>query len=157
MPLIRQKFDSIKSEYSEVADFEIKLGLVADNPGCLFKIGEIGNYFDDLYIDMNSLIGAMNGLSLGDNKNFFSTNKVYESTPFIRFEYEAYGEFLASAIQEFKDMKKGQVCIFGDCVTNTASVDFLEKSGIDAVITNNTNSLKAKVLLAQARLKEVEY
>lgn len=155
--LIRQKFESIKSEYSEVADFEIRLGLVADNPGCLFKIDEIGGYFDDLYIDMNSLIAAMNGVSLGDNKNFFLTNKAYESTPFIRFEYEAYGEFLASAIQDFKDMKKGQVCIFGDCITNTVSVDFLEQSGIDAVITNNINSLKVKVLLAQARLKEIQY
>ncbi len=147
---LRTKFDSILNEYSDKLDVKIGFKAEVDNFSFTLKTASMAEYFDELCFNLDRITSSLYGLSEEDNIGEFS--RTYEYNPFDRLDFETMGDGIINAIRNYKEVSKSKVSVKGRFAINASSVDFFEEAGFDTIYITKTNSLRTKVLAAQAYL-----
>jgi hypothetical protein len=131
---------------------DIKIGFKAevDNLAFLLKIKDLSIYFDELIINLDKITSSAYKLSIADGYNNY--DEMYDFNPFERFDFEMMGDVFTSQIPKYKEISKSSVSVIGEQVANKSTVDFLDEAGIDKIFCTKNNSLRCKILTAQAAL-----
>lgn len=144
------KFKTVLSEYKDKLDVEIGFKAEVTNMVFLYKIDDLSIVFDEIIVNLDKLTASAYGISLSDGVNVY--DKTYDFNPFDRFDFESLGDTVASKIRRFKEIAKSPVSVMGNQVVNKSTVDYLERAGFDKLFCTKNNSLRCKVLCAQAAL-----
>lgn len=148
---LSNKFKAITSEYTDKLDVEIGLKAEASNLAFLYKIDDLSDLFDEIIVNLDKITASAYGISITDGMNTYY-DQTYDFNPFDRFDFDAFGDLISTKIRRFKEISKSQVSAMGNQVVNKSTVDYLEKAGFDKILCTKNNSLRCKVLSAQAAL-----
>lgn len=147
---LKNKFKSIMSEYSDMIDTEIGFKAEVDSIAFLLNIKDLSVFFDELIINLDKITASAYKLSYADGYNNY--DETYDFNPFERFAFEMMGDLISSKIRKYKEISKSSVSAMGEHVINKPTVDFLDEAGVDKIFCTKNNSLRCKILTAQAAL-----
>lgn len=148
---LSNKFKSVIAEYSDKLDVEVGFKAEITNIVSLYKIDELSILLDEIIINLDRITASTYGISIADGLNTYYEQN-YDYNPFDRFDFNALGDLISIKIRRFKEISKSPVSVMGNQVVNKSTVDYLEKAGFDKIFCTKNNSLRCKILSAQAAL-----
>ena len=157
--LVKARIDAVASAVKSErgADFTYRLGVMVETPRAALRADEIAVHTAFLSFGTNDLTQMTYGLSRDDAGRFMSAyvqQGVYPEDPFHTLDVDGVGELLRIGAERGRRASPDLVLsICGEHGGDPASIEFVEKVGLDYVSCSPYRTPIARLAAAQAKLR----